>query len=605
MDVVSYDIAATGPEPADEILPPVGQSSFDFMYEGASLDTTPPDDQELRPPIIDGELAQPVYPPLALSAGAGSSIVAVRIMVSNSRQERNLRIELINTDSGQTSARVGRNLGVGQNQMVSVTLPVPIVSDYAYYQVRVYENGREITGLRQKVDRTFWEEGTPLLVISDRKEDLRAIGQALEDMHGKGYGAASSDKMLRQILPEEMPEGWTSYTQIGSIGVSARAAELMSRARRDDLRKWVATGGTLFIYRPLMAQSNSLELIMGQDHGASLNADARSHYFGSVRVVHSDPFAWTASNWMDFLQKDIRHREGSFRSRFGFEQNQLGEESRNFMLKIPGVGDVPVRSYAVIITIFALVIGPLNYFVLKKKRKLHLIFVITPAAAVLVTAGMVTYGLFSEGLGIKGKCLSLTYLDQQRHEAVSIGRMALYAGMSPSGGMVFGSETAVFPAAGEMGPGTLELGSSQRFAGGYLPSRTVVNFVTANVGPSRARLMVRRTVDGLEVANGLGVGIKEIHLMDRAGTTFRAEHIPAGAKAIAKPQRALNVRSAVNLGLGREARIPLLSRARLDKQCYLAELEDSPFFETGLKQLAESGSQAVLYGHFAEQSDDS
>lgn len=70
-----------GPEPPEETAPLRGQSSFDFLRDAASSDTTPPEDQELRPPVIAEELAQPVYPTEALSAGAGPSIVAVRILV--------------------------------------------------------------------------------------------------------------------------------------------------------------------------------------------------------------------------------------------------------------------------------------------------------------------------------------------------------------------------------------------------------------------------------------------------------------------------------------------------------------------------------------------
>lgn len=69
------------PETAEPARQPRGEASFDFMYNGASVDTTPPEDQELRPPVIAQELAQPVYPAEALSAGAGPSIVAVRILV--------------------------------------------------------------------------------------------------------------------------------------------------------------------------------------------------------------------------------------------------------------------------------------------------------------------------------------------------------------------------------------------------------------------------------------------------------------------------------------------------------------------------------------------
>ncbi len=68
--------------PPDPPAPPAGQSSFDFLRDGASIDTEPPEDQDLRAPIIKEELARPVYPTQALSAGAAPSVVAVRILVN-------------------------------------------------------------------------------------------------------------------------------------------------------------------------------------------------------------------------------------------------------------------------------------------------------------------------------------------------------------------------------------------------------------------------------------------------------------------------------------------------------------------------------------------
>jgi len=326
-------------------------------------------------------------------------------------------------------------------------------------------------------------------------------------------------------------------------------------------------------------------------------------------LVQGDPFGWDEAAWKNFLQKDIRHQQHDFRARFGFNETDLSGSGpsrgrKGFLLDIPGVGRVPIRIYAVMITLFAVGIGPLNYFLLKRKKKLHLLFVITPLAAMAVTVGMITYGMFSEGLGIKGRCLSLTYLDQDRHEAVTVGRMSLYAGMSPRGGMLFPMDVAVFPAAGEMRSGSLELGGSQRFEGGYLPSRTLVNFVTAGVAPARGRLVVKRTQDSLQISNGLGVGIKLIYLMDESGNTFRAEKIAAGGEATAKACRALTGRRAAGLGISQDSKIPLLTQAQLEKSTYLAELEDSPFFITGLNELAESGSRHILYGRFAEASND-
>jgi hypothetical protein len=57
------------------------------------------------------------------------------------------------------------------------------------------------------------------------------------------------------------------------------------------------------------------------------------------------------------------------------------------------------------------------------------------------------------------------------------------------------------------------------------------------------------------------------------------------------------------LNVARLSRIPLVGRTPLENGTFLARLERSPFFVTGLRQLAERGSTHVLYGHFSEAED--
>jgi len=69
--------------PEDPHQPAHGRSSYDFLMNSASVDTTPPEDEELRPPTIAEEPVLPAYPPEALAGNAGPSTVAVRIMVDS------------------------------------------------------------------------------------------------------------------------------------------------------------------------------------------------------------------------------------------------------------------------------------------------------------------------------------------------------------------------------------------------------------------------------------------------------------------------------------------------------------------------------------------
>lgn len=511
----------------------------------------------------------------------------VRISIKNMEDARQLELRL----------RVGgvrevvRTVSLEEQSAARVTMPVPVVAGSGSCLLSVLEGGRPIPKMRQHVPYHNWDEGVaPLLIISDRIEDTSQLQTGFQTLWGSG----NFSRYVCQISRDDMPRWWISYSQLGAILASANAVEKMSPEQTEDLRKWVAMGGNLHIYRAAMSAIDPLARILGQEYSLGDPRTTMDHYFGTVSVIRDDAFRWQPGDWQRFLGRTLSSPYARLSQRMG-----LGHHG-GVRMTVSGVGEVPVGGYAALMTLFAIGIGPITYFLLKRKKKLYLLFAITPVAAVAVTIAMSIYGLLSEGLGVRGKSASLTYLDQKRHEAVTMGRIALYASMSPRGGLQFPMETAVYPAGGELGGGELLLGESQHFTGGWLRSRTMTNFVTCSIAPTRTRLRVKRTERGLEVANELGVYLDEIALKDESGRVYMASDIRSGARAVAAPSTdTLNeIRDLMHAisasGIG------LLSKAQFEEGCFVAELERSPYFVTGLRSLDEKDSRHILYGRFSE-----
>ena len=105
----------------------------------------------------------------------------------------------------------------------------------------------------------------------------------------------------------------------------------------------------------------------------------------------------------------------------------------------PGIGGVPVYGFMVLITGFAVLIGPVNYFYLQRKRLLWLLLVTVPVTALVTSVLLVGYSIASHGFSVRSRIRSLTVLDQKSHSAVTVARLALFAGVAPS------RRPAVFP----------------------------------------------------------------------------------------------------------------------------------------------------------------
>src|SRR5262249_22484834 len=112
---------------------------------------------------------------------------------------------------------------------------------------------------------------------------------------------------------------------------------------------------------------------------------------------------------------------------------------------IPGVGLVPVVQFQVLITLFVIAIGPVNYYLFKRLGKLNLMVLTVPAGALAVTSGLLIYAVIADGFSVRARASSFTPIDQRSGQAECWTRLSYYAGLSPSGGLTFSQDTAVIP----------------------------------------------------------------------------------------------------------------------------------------------------------------
>jgi hypothetical protein len=206
-------------------------------------------------------------------------------------------------------------------------------------------------------------------------------------------------------------------------------------------------------------------------------------------------------------------------------------------LMIPGVGRAPVTAFRVLITVFVIAIGPVNYFWLKRKRKLHLLLAVVPATAAAVTIALFAYALFTDGLHARVRPRTFTSIDQNRQHAACWARTTYYAGLAPSGGMQFEEDTIVLPidpGAGRYNSGGSRTvrwdGKSQLLNNGWLASRTPTQYLSIRSRPSTFGLRIKPSPSGEAptVTNGLGTAIVHLVLCDENGRLYTADATPRG-----------------------------------------------------------------------------
>ncbi len=239
----------------------------------------------------------------------------------------------------------------------------------------------------------------------------------------------------------------------------------------------------------------------------------REHGLGMVAAFSAeDPSGPTSHIW-GWLFASLGTERWQWVQRHGVSLVRNNNDYWNFL--IDGVGLPPTITFRLLITGFVVLIGPVNFMVLRKLRRPYLMLLVVPAAALLVTGGLIGYALVADGLGTRVRTRSVTLLDQSCGEAVVWGRQTYYAGLAPSGGLTYEGDTAVFPVrafqdtrktGGEI---AWHSDGRQQFRQGFLASRTLAQFLLVRATPSDRRLTIRSLPGGgAAVHNRLGVPVR-------------------------------------------------------------------------------------------------
>lgn len=256
-----------------------------------------------------------------------------------------------------------------------------------------------------------------------------------------------------------------------------------------------------------------------------------------VAFADDDPLTNNTVNWAWVLNTVGPHRWQWYR-RHGVSFQRDNPEFWEFL--IPGVGLAPVIQFQVLITLFVLFIGPVNFLLLRRWQKLNLLMITVPASAAFITFCLVAYALVADGLGIRARVRSFTAIDQRRKEAVCWARLSYYAGLSPSRGLTFPVDTTVYPVEHNADGGSyrtnrplrrIDWRDSQDLTAGWLSARTPTQLLTVSTRATDDKLEIAEA-DGASptVTNRLGGKIVKLVLVDESGKYFTGADVAIDGK---------------------------------------------------------------------------
>lgn len=516
------------------------------------------------------------------AGGSQGGYYPVRLSLTNAGPPRAIEVALKSSESGLPN--VSRRMTLDQNASASISLLVPLVGTGSSAELRTYADGRELESLRTHVtlpnpggdDHPF-----SALVISDSPVALNEFETAIASVMGTavhtGVGSHRSD--VEQVQPIRLPDTWLAYSGLDMVVTSAETLGKLDSLQRKAILDWALTGGCVAVFsdklqgdelrntiddltksQPSAAASwnpvsqqfrRPIDRVQVDDHeinGPSRPGNAedfkwpdtqeflqlRKYGQGMIASLPSQPFDGTYQDWA-WLLYGIEFRQQILPKRLGVSGRSKNEDFLAFL--IPGVRSVPVIAFAVAMSLFAILIGPVNYYILAKRKRQGFLLVTIPAIAILSSLAMFAFSFVAHGVSVRSRVRSVTWIDQESQSAVSLARIAWFAGFAPSDGLVFSTSTAFVPiwhANGGFSNGSVDWTESQNLAAGFLRSRTRTQALTIGVRDERGRLTVTPNSDSentaamLNVTSGLEWPLEALIVWDDGGNAFATDAVEPG-----------------------------------------------------------------------------
>jgi len=519
-----------------------------------------------------------------------------RFTVRNTSPDHAHRVTLTlpgGSNFGGLLRRVSRSVRVGPDTSMTVSLfQLPMYMDGV--GAGVYVDGEQGEG----VHLSFPSHGVGYY-HGDPDEIKRVVLVSREA--GRAGSLNDRDHIKHQEARNDVRSwspNWLAYSCWDGVAVTAREVDRMPPGVRLALARYVESGGTMLVLgepqRPLALAG-----------GGGPAEDGRYAAFGRCLHATDAGRAATEAGFYGSVEKTYKPWA---------DLSDTLDAHRRFPV-VESIS-VPVRGMLLLMLLFVVLIGPVNLFVLARKRRRIWLFVTVPAAS-LVTCGLVfAYSIFSEGIRGRYRTLSVTVLDETVSRATTLGWMAFYSPLTPHGGLHFPRQTELTPQIYDYWDfahsyhrppdadvsRTVHLTEDQHLAAGWVRARVPAAFKFRRCEDRRERLTVRRDAGGgVRVVNGLGVRIERLVLADEKGALHRAEAIAPGAEAALEPRpgrcrrkpfRALYTQDWITAARAVRAS----PSAYLRPGTYVAFLEESPFVERPLAGAAARQHEAVVLG---------
>jgi hypothetical protein len=355
----------------------------------------------------------------------------------------------------------------------------------------------------------------------------------------------------------------------------------LDQAQRSSIRTWIASGGTLVF--DSRGGSYPDELPVDKSDTATRLG------FGSIV-----PKAGSLAGIIKSL--------GKAPTRLDFSHSALGIGAIDLTTAVKQPSEESLGTVLFIVAAYSLMVGPFSLFVLKRRKKLLLLYVTTPALALGASLLIGALILAREGIGGRGERTTLVYLSSATRQTLALQDQRSVTGLLLGKEFTLPEQTIMAAKTHDVvtysAPALTMFVRDNRYWGQVFRDRSVQSQTLLSVEPSRAAIKVESGQDGpSSVVSSLAAPLAQIVILDGASRAWTAKKVATGV-----PTR-LELISTAPAEFLRQLGVPadLASYTKTNALTFVAVSDISPeFVKETLSSIRWNNRSTVIFGEVVQ-----
>ena len=571
----------------------------------------------------DKEILIEEFPSLVSRNEYGYDVYNYRLEnLTSKRQTVEIIISVDNSSYADIEVTKQVELVGNESRIEKVFFPVK----YSSYRgkARFYLNGKIIDTI--SLDKGSSSYSRNKIILMDKgitgNDTDRLFKDSGLDWSDRNYSVKYFESNL-----DMMDKDWIAYYQFAALMFKAQTFKEMPSAVQSAIMDYVKAGGMLIImgYWPRpdgfwggREQSLKYRSTSGVNGiysvGLGKLAICDSDLFRDIKSTPANSsstssYGYGSRNKKEEKDKKTVYTPGVFVPKDILRELNIKGSDRRNEFKVEDCYNREYRAMTsvsliiVLVFVFAILLGPVNFYFLNLYGKRILIFVTVPLISLVCCSVIFLYFLCFEYGRLDVFRQSFVLLDENSNTSIVWGGEVIISGKALNDSLVFPLNSIIDTNSGYLGSRNsgglfkgIKLDKSQNFNRNWIRAKEPFRYTVLSVKQDRSRVEFYKNGDNIEILNGLGADIAIIYYRDEYGRIYQGSNIKAGIKAsIDKLSGSINSSNGAfdlyNLLKNYTNQKDIMGAAKsfvkyLRRDEYFVYLESDPFLKQDLDQKA-------------------